>query len=280
MSLKVGVTGARGFIGSHLVDELSSSNFEVVVIDLRKPDPLHFEGLDVVVHLAAATPQKVSADQRVIGQRNLEAALAALDICKVTSCAMVFISTYLYRYSGEGGVDENSELDLSSEYRRTKRLGELECEKHFEKTGLPVTVLRMSNVFGPGQGPEFLIPSLIQQVTQGGAVLLRSRDTKRDFLFIDDAIRAIKLSFDYLKECNYFNVGSGRTNSVSEALDIIEEKVGLRPIRTWGDGYGGGNSSPMLTDRILAKVGWSPQIRFEEGLSRSVDFFMTRGGQL
>lgn len=274
------MTGAHGFIGSHLVDELSSSNFEVVVIDLRRPDPLHFEGLDVVVHLAAATPQKVSGDQRVTGQRNLEAALAALEVCKMASCAMVFISTFLYRYSGERGVDENSELDLSSEYRRTKRLGELECEKHFEKMGLPVTVLRMSNVFGPGQGPEFLIPSLIQQVTQGGPVLIRSRDTKRDFLFIDDAIRAIKLSFDHLKGFDYFNVGSGRTNSVSEALDIIENKLGLQPIRIWGGGYGGGNSSPMLTEKFLAKVGWSPQVEFEEGLSRCVDFFVMSGGQL
>lgn len=268
------MTGARGFIGSRLVAELSFLNFEVVVVDLRAGNLDDVQELDVLVHLAAVTPQKMNGRERGIKELNLETTRAALGICERASCPLVFISSHLYRYLGEGGVAEDSELDLRSEYREAKRLCELECEKHFEAIGLPVTVLRMANVFGPGQGSQFLIPSLIQQVIRGGPVCLKSRDTTRDFLFVDDAVSAIKLSLDQLRGLQYYNVGSGRASSVSEVLDLIEQKLEVKPTRVWGESDGGGDSSPLNFSKISDQLGWKPLVGLSDGIARTIDNFV------
>ena len=276
MSLRVGVTGAYGFIGSRLVAELENCNFEVVVVDFRAEKLDRHTSLDVLVHLAAVTPQKVDGDERLISQLNLEATRSALEVCKYSSCPMVFISSYLYSYLNGVGVEECSELELNSEYKRSKRLCEIECEKHYESTNIPVTVLRLTNVYGPKQGSQFLIPALIEQALCGGPVVLRSRSTRRDFLYVDDAVAAIKLSLSCSGGFQYFNVGSGQITSIEEIIDLIEAKVGFSLRRVWGKSDGGGDSSPMITDKILTCLGWTPQVNLETGISRTIDEFSFR----
>jgi nucleoside-diphosphate-sugar epimerase len=166
-------------------------------------------------------------------------------------------------------VDEKHPVNPSSPYNHSKLLAENICRFYSDTFHIPVTIFRPVNVYGPGQRPDFLIPKIISQVLDPAVETVEVMDLrpKRDYLYVDDFIAAIILSFNQ-QVYEIFNISSGHSISVEDIILIIMRESECekpysaknieRPNEIW-DVYADHS-------KISSKMNWSPQTSFEEGI--------------
>ncbi len=310
---KVVVTGADGFIGSHLTEALvalgcdvtafcyynsfnslgwldtipaeTTSQLRVFMGDVRDGNGVResLRGADVVFHLAALIGIPFSyhspdsyVDTNVKGTLNVLQAARDLELERVvvTSTSEVY-GTALYV-----PIDEKHPRQGQSPYSATKIGGDAMAEAFYRSFDLPVVTVRPFNTYGPRQSARAVIPTIITQLLAGAAELkLGSVTPTRDLNYVADTVAG----FIALAQCDAavgrdVNVGNGREISVG---DLAEKLIGLT-----------GASARIVTDeerlrpekseveRLLASnalarelTGWEPQVTLDEGLQRTVDWF-------
>src|SRR5882672_1177761 len=259
------VTGADGFIGSHLVEALlpqaarvralavynsfnsygwlddspALGQIEVVTGDVRDPQLCRqiTRDIDVVFHLAAliAIPYSYSApssyvDTNVSGTLNM--CLAARD----NSCAR-FISTSTSEVYGTAKyvpIDEEHPLQAQSPYSASKIGADaiaLSCHKAFE---LPVVVARPFNTYGPRQSARAVIPTIITQALALESVELGSTHPTRDFLYVEDLARGfMRCAEADGVEGEVINLGTGTEISIAELAETVFRLVGRESALTY-----------------------------------------------
>jgi GDP-4-dehydro-6-deoxy-D-mannose reductase len=232
---KILVTGANGFIGSHLVKQLSKLSHEVIVIeltpnagDISKADTWRkLPQVDVVMHLAARSFVPDSWNEpsgfmstNVTGTQNV------LEYCRKYNAPLVFVSAYLYGIPQRLPIKETDPILSNNPYALSKYLAEQLCEFYANYWNLPITVIRPFNVYGFGQRPEFLIPEIIFQVRLCKEIRIRDLSPKRDYVYIDDLVDALIKSLNISSGYNVLNIGSGMSYSVGELIDVIQKVAG------------------------------------------------------
>jgi UDP-glucose 4-epimerase len=295
------ITGAAGFIGSHLarrlvddghtvvgLDDLSAGQRENVdprvdlrVVDIRSPAiyPL-FAGVEGVFHLAAKNclPDCLkdpveTASINVTGTANVLEAAARAGVRKVA-----YADTSA---EYEGVPDLPSRVDRIhplSVYARSKRAATLFCEAYQQFHGLRLTVVRYFNVYGPAQDWRRTIAPLmsalaIKLLRGERPVIYGSGKKRRDFIYIDDVT-----AFNVLALCDprtddgVYNVGTGVSYSVNDVFAEVEAQLrtGLTPVYQ--------PDLPGEADATLADIsgsrqlGWTPGVGLEEGIARSIAY--------
>ncbi len=278
---KVVVTGATGFVGRFLVEELSRRQMKVIPLNLRngwdlsrwerlKQFPL--QDVSFVYHLAGRlyVPNSLK-NPWVFFRANVIGTINLLRLCRLHNIKkLVFMST-----SGVYGnprilpINENHPLDPSGPYAISKLLAEQLCKIFFEDFGLQFVIFRAFNIYGPGQSGDLLIPKILRQLPQG-RVELFDPEPKRDFLYVEDAVRALWKAGNYRGgPWEIFNLGSGKSYSVEEIVDEILRLSGKSEIPV--DYVGGRRSHEIMETKAdiqhaATLLDWKPRVSLTNGL--------------
>ncbi len=223
------VTGATGFIGRHLCVRLRAAGHQTVEVnsgfgDVADPDTWsRLPGAGVVVHLAGKTfvPDSWS-DPGGYMRCNMLGTVGALDYCRAHRARLVFLSSYLYGSPRSQPIPEDAPLEANNPYGLSKLLAEEVCRFYALRLAVPVAILRPFNVYGPGQRTDFLIPHIIRQIREGKEVRVKDLKPKRDYVHVDDVVEAIVSCVDLKESWGVFNVGTGRSYSVGELIEIAQ----------------------------------------------------------
>lgn len=288
------VTGAAGFIGSHLVDRLRADGRDVRTVDRAATDGLDLrtadlrdvlDGVEVVFHLAARPGVRTSwegfdsyvADNVVVTQRLLDAARSTPTLQRFVLAS----SSSVYGNADTFPCDELTLPAPSSPYGVTKLAAEHLCSAYAENHGTPTVALRYFTVYGPRQRPDMAFHRMIEAALGGGVAfpLYGDGSAVRDFTFVDDVVAAtVAAGFgEGVDPGAVCNVAGGSSVSVAEALDLVGRLAGRavpvdrRPAQP-GDVRRTGGS----TERIAAALGWKPAVSLEEGLERQVAWHRAR----
>ena len=253
--VRVGITGATGFIGGALVSRLARANFDLVMVDNRSgpvlaeypewPVPnLAFEtdealrllsSCDVVLHLAAASGvMKCANDPDGTARVNVEGTARLVSMCSERRIPVAFASSFAVVGAPERlPVREDTPARPTHEYARQKTRGEELTRAPSRDTGLPTAVLRQSNVYGQyraGAKPITkgnVIEAFAEQAKDGRLAVNAPGTQRRDFVHIDDVVSHWEAVVRFLtrsdapRESRTFNVASGEALSVLEVADAM-----------------------------------------------------------
>lgn len=259
---KVLVTGADGFIGSHLVEGLIAKGaavraftcynsfnswgwldhfpkdkleeIEVFSGDIRDPHGVvkAMEGIDVAFHLAALIAIPFSyhspdayVDTNVKGTLNVLQAARAAKIERVIHTS----TSEIYGTAQYVPIDEAHPSNPQSPYAATKMAADHLALSFYRSFGTPVTVLRPFNTFGPRQSARAIIPTVITQILSGKTTLeLGNVEVVRDFNYVGNLVEAfLRIAEEPKAEGGVYNAGSGRGVTIKEVIEKIAEITGV-----------------------------------------------------
>lgn len=309
---KVLVTGAGGFIGSHLVEELVKQgnsvrafikynsrnywgNLELLEKEIRDSvevisgditDPFYVEkavkGVDAVFHLAAliAIPYSYHAPENFVrvnvnGTLNILQACLRHDVKRLihTSTSEVY-GTALYV-----PIDEKHPLQAQSPYSATKISADKIVESFYLTYSLPIVIIRPFNTFGPRQSARAVIPTIIGQALSNNSVIrIGSSDPVRDFTFVKDTVAGfIKGAVSNDAVGKVINLGTGSGISIGELVSLIMKCTNItKEVKVDKERIRPSNSEVMklICDNKLAKkiLDWKPEYSLEKGLEETIGF--------
>jgi GDP-4-dehydro-6-deoxy-D-mannose reductase len=294
--MKVAVTGARGFVGPHLVAHLEAMGDDVVPLDRHGPNSvditdadavharLHDARPDVVYHLAALSHvgeswKSPTASFRVNAEGTLNVLRAATDLA-VHRVVVVLSSEEYGRVAPEDlPLTEDSPLRPVTPYGAAKAAADLLALQSFLGDGLGTIRVRPFGHTGPGQTDRFVVPALAARIAAAerdgrDEIPVGSLDAVRDLTDVRDVVRAYRLLAEHGEPGEVYNVCSGTGVSVQTIADHLLAAA-RRPIRLVTD--------PELVrpvevprlvgsnDRLRAATGWTPEIPLAQTLADVLD---------
>ncbi len=194
----------------------------------------------------------------------------------------------------KGKFTESSPLLPNSPYSASKAAADLICRSYYKAYSLPVIITRSSNNYGPYQFPEKLIPLMIKNALEGETLPVYGKGMNiRDWLYVEDNCRAIDLVLRKGKPGEIYNIGGENEMEnrkvVKLICDILKEKAGRdsglttrdsrldKLIRFIADPRGKAHDFRYALDcsRIEKDLGWKPTLPFEEGLRKTIDWYLS-----
>jgi NAD dependent epimerase/dehydratase len=310
-SRKVLVTGAAGFIGSHLVQALVARGARVTCMVRYNSAPslggLEFlppetrrdlavlagnvedgdfvlravEGQEIVLHLAAliAIPYSYLAPRSYL-RTNAEGTLNMLEAARRAGVARVVhtSTSEVYGTALRAPIAEDHPLQGQSPYSATKIAADKMAEGYFRSFGTPVVTLRPFNTYGPRQSARAFIPTIISQALERDAIHLGSLAPRRDMTFVSDTVEGfIAAATAAGVEGETINLGTGEAHSIGEFARRILHLMGVdKPILHDAARERPATSEVMtlVSDNTRAKelLSWAPRTGLDEGLRRTIEF--------
>jgi nucleoside-diphosphate-sugar epimerase len=304
--MKCLVTGAAGFIGSHLCDHLLRNNHVVIGLDAFIPyypraakeanlarfrshpsfsfhpldlrcDPLDaaLSGVEAIFHLAAMpglsrswTDFELYESCNLLGTQRLLGAVRRLPSLR----RFVYASTSsVYGRSGSG--DETLPLRPISPYGVTKLAAENLCHAYADECGLPLVALRYFSVYGPGQRPDMGYHRFIEALLSGQPLIVHGDGLQsRGNTYVSDCVAATMAALE-APPGEIYNVGGGETANVWEILGKLERIIGRRAVvRREPARPGDQRVTAADTTKLLRHLGWQPRVGLDEGLAKQVEW--------
>ena len=281
--MKILVTGYSGFIGSYLIRRLHDLHAELILCDLQNginicnwDEVKDLKGFDIIIHLANLSFVPASfRDPKKFYEVNYLGTLNMLEICRLNNARMIYFSSYMYGNPQYQPIDEQHRIEAYNPYAQTKVICESLCEGYNRDFHVPVTIFRPFNIYGKGQNPDFLIPTIINQAKTGKIVIKDDRP-KRDYIHVTDIVEAVILSLKkpYTEPTlQTYNLGTGESHSVKEIIEIVRTLSGhqvdyecTREIRP-------NEVLDTVADitKIKKELHWTPKISLIEGIKSMMD---------
>jgi UDP-glucose 4-epimerase len=282
--LRVLVTGNNGFIGSSLIKKLGNKiHFETTdqgnnrKVNILKRNQLQTVGLvDAIIHLASKTSIPDSnTNPYDTYYTNILGTLNVLDYARQNNISKIInTSTFVYGIPQYLPIDEKHPINPHSPYTKSKLMAERLCEYYSKDYGIDIVTLRPFYVYGPAMKMTTFIPSIIKQIREGNRVFLSSRNTRRDFLYIDDLVDIIdRILLDFPKGHNVYNVGFGKSYSLEKVIEIIEKILKIDIDIEYDDSLRPNDIVNMEADNSSLRnlYNWCPKIDIEVGLRLTLD---------
>jgi UDP-glucose 4-epimerase len=300
------VTGAAGFIGSHLVDRLITDGYNVTGIDDLSsgrldnlPSGLDFRKLDIrdsevqslvaelrpdiVFHLAAQISVSVSArepqldaDVNIGGALNLFEGIRAVE---GKPAKIVYVTSGGTAYGDPEIIpaDESTPVRPLSPYGASKLAVETYLPVYEKLCDLKYSIIRLANVYGPRQDPhgEAGVVAIFAKAMLAGKPLTIFGDgnDERDYIYVQDVVDAIARAAEGTLP-GPFNVGTGIGTSTNRIFEVVAQHCGHSEAASHGpDRPGDINRISLDPSKAKLELGWVPQISLEDGLKTTVDWF-------
>jgi nucleoside-diphosphate-sugar epimerase len=276
---KVLVTGASGFIGRQLVARLLDLGLSVVSVSRSEGsdivrDRLPLKGVDHVFHLAARTGVSEAWDSPLeFLSINLMGTAKVLEQSRGL-CSVTFASAYVYGNPQKIPIPETEPAKVRNPYALSKLLAEQVCEFYARFYGMQVVVLRLFNVYGPGQHNRFLIPFILQQILDPSQpeILVKDLQPSRDYVYISDVVEALLVS-TRAPAGSVFNIGSGVSYTVEDIIARASCAAGIfKPYRATGERRTHEIFKTCAdVAAIQREVDWKPKVTIDEGLRLTIE---------
>jgi UDP-glucose 4-epimerase len=303
--MKILITGAAGFIGSHLYQKLKSEGHEVIGIDNfshASQNPIKEEMIDldvgydygiggdvlgslikrsdIVYHLAAQihVDKSISEPEETL-QSNVWGTFNILEVCRKYKKKLVFASSSeVYGTSQTEKMSETHPLDAQSPYAASKVAGDRLCKSYIDTYGMDIAILRNFNTFGPyqndgGEGKSYgaVIGIFTRAALTGNPITIYGDgEQRRDYMYITDALKGYDICSKY---CGVLNVGSGLTVSINELAQKIKEitKSNSEIIHVRARP---GEVQRLCADITKAKsLGFEPETNFDKHLVEYIEWY-------
>ncbi len=309
--MKILVTGADGFIGSHLVEMLLSENkevralsyynsfnywgwleginhpnLEIVSGDVR--DPFFCEsitkGIDVIYHLAAliAIPYSYVAPDSYI-DTNIKGTLNICEAAKKNGVKKIVVTSTseVYGTAQYVPIDENHPKQPQSPYSASKIGADMIALSYYNAFKLPVVIARPFNTYGPRQSARAIIPTIITQIANGATEMkVGDLSPTRDFNFVKDTCKG----FIDIASCDEFvgqevNIASNSEISMKDTLFLIAELMNAKvDFVEDSERLRPANSEVFRlfgsNEKLRNKTGYQPQYSIKEGLKETIEWFL------
>ena len=271
------ITGATGFIGKHLVKKIPNYNSAVdhngKNIDLRiRKKVLKIKRADIVIHLAGKIPSEKNYSKNIFFEHNVLGTLNILEYCvKNKVKKIIFVSSYVYGIPKKTPINEKQKVKPHNTYTKSKVLCEELCKMYAEKYKIQIIILRPFNIYGNLQNDNSLISNIIKSIKNDSYITVVNKNNKRDYLFIDDLINAIIKLIDYNCEFEIFNIGSGKSYSFENIIQLFEKKTKNKIKRKYETSKQN-NISKIQADisKIKKEINWNPKYTLVEGIEKII----------
>ena len=225
-------------------------------------------------HLAGLTNVLKSWDKPVeFYEANALGTVRVLDQCRDAGVAMTYLSAYVYGTPTELPIAENHPLSPNNPYAFSKATAESACLFYTQHCDVECVILRLFNVYGPGQDPSFLVPHVVAQVLDPhcGVVEVQDLAPERDYVFVEDAVQAI-VAAGTAPSGSIFNVGSGEARSVEQVILAALAAANVKKVYRSVGMRRRNEIDQVVADisAIRSAVGWVPTYSLEAGLRRLV----------
>jgi UDP-glucuronate 4-epimerase len=307
--MKVVVTGAAGFIGSHLTERLlrdghsvigidsfdtfydpqvkrrniataqADPNFALIEADIRDGQAMENaigRDVDAIVHLAARAGVRPSIEQPALyTDVNINGTVVLLEIARQREIPKFVFASSSSVYGNNRKVpfseDDNVDFPISP-YAATKKAGELICHTYHHLYGIDMTCLRFFTVYGPRQRPDLAIHKFARLIEAGQPIPIYGDGTmRRDFTYIDDIINGVVAALDRCAGYRIYNLGESRPICVSDLVAEIENALGKQAVKQhFPTQPGDVNQTYADVAKAQRDLGYDPSTHIATGLARFV----------
>jgi GDP-L-fucose synthase len=299
------VTGGAGFVGSAVARDLSALGAEVRVVrsaehDVREARQAReaLDGADVVIHLAAKVggigfnrrnPGALVYDNLMMAGNVFEQARQARVGKLVCACTVCAYPKHTPTPFSEEELWNGYPEETNAPYGLAKKMLLVLSDAYRRQYGFDSVVPMMVNLYGPGDHfsleDSHVIPAMIRkfhEASAGGMTrvdLWGSGTPSREFLYVDDAVRALLLAAEHLHESIPVNIGTGVETGIRDLADTIADLTGFRGEVAWDTSMPDGQPSRCLdVSRARELIGFEAEVELREGLRRTVEWFQTQVG--
>ena len=310
---KVFVTGAGGFIGSHLCERLVQlgadvtalvrynskgshgfldyspmnvrENIKVVSGDIRDENMFRMllKDKDVVFHLAAipGIPYSFIYPHDVF-ENNALGSLNLLNASREAKPGKIILisSAETYGDSIYLPIDEKHPQFPKSPYAASKAAMENFAWGHFYSYNLPVTIVRLFNNYGPRQSARAVTPTIISQMLQSDEIMIGSVYPKRDFTFVLDTVEALIRIAGLEENGEVFNIGSNCYISIAEIINLVSRIIGKNNLKVITDETrirpANSEVGTLRGDytKLKERTGWQPSYSYKEGMEITIKWIL------
>ncbi len=311
--MRILVTGAAGFIGSHFCEYLLERGHEVVALDnfndyydpaikrrnvegfLGRADATLVEGdildrplmerlfdehrFEAMVHLAARAGVRPSLRQPKLYERvNVQGTLELLDLAQQHRLQKIIIasSSSVYGNNEKVPFSETDNVDHPiSPYAATKKACELMAYTYHHLYDLNITCLRFFTVYGPRQRPDMAIHKFTSLIARGEPVpMYGDGSSRRDYTYITDILDGMYRSLERCEGYHIYNLGESKTTSLRELIALIEQELGRKAeIQSLPMQPGDVRITYADISRAAADLGYAPRVEVKEGVREFVKWF-------
>jgi UDP-glucose 4-epimerase len=303
--MRVVVTGGCGFIGSHVVDNLTRAGYEVLVVDVtirplnpaatyRQVDILDHvaleaavRGSDAVFHLAGASDvDLIAADPLGAVKVNVDGTASVLEAARRQGCGRVLLASTVWVYgaaAGTGELTEEAPIELQRAghvYVSTKLSAELLAHSYLQMYGQHFTILRYGIPYGPRMRDALVVARFARAALAGNAITIAGTgEQQRNYIYVEDLADAHVRALSPAAEDQTLALEGDTPVSVREVADTVRSLVGPVPIKhipARPADYTGRSVSNVLAKEVL---GWSPSTSFTEGVRRYLEWCRETDGR-
>ena len=293
MSDKIMITGSRGFIGSALTKYFDNPIEYDIALD-RRMSVLNEHALslfmdkvepNIIIHLAGNPLAPKSVEDPIYDMNlNIGGTLNLLEVCKNRKIDLLLFSSTAYVY-GESlylpVVENHQQTYPNSPYGISKSACESYCNYYREKCGVPATIMRFFNIYGPNQPLGLVVPDILDKImkSEDGKVKLRGTDAdSRDFLYVDDLANAISKIVQKRITGETINLGGKGNVKIIDLAKKIAQIVGKDITFEVKKQSETSKISNLHADISKAEklLDWSPKTSLEEGLKKVVESYKAK----